>query len=402
VQPDARATIPPFVEQPDGDDVIIANSTQTCFLAVPREAAQLLHLLADGNTVAEACAIYEGMYGVKPDVDDFLQTLTAEGFLRLEAESRSAHSVDKRRYHFENIPRSFAQRVCSWPVLALCGTLFILALLACASDPSLIPSPADLVFPRNPVGLTLVLALISAITLFVHELAHLIAARAAGVPSRMGLGNRLWILVAETDMTGIWLASPGRRCVAFIAGPLFDLVLCAALMLVLFATGRGWIELDENARLLARALVFLQLTRVLWQFYLFVPTDFYYVIGTAFRCKNLMHDTQVYLLNQLARALPGIPRREQSQIPLAEMRVVRAFAFVWVAGRLLAFVTLFAITVPVLLGYGEMLARGLTGDAQALRPLLEGPGLPIIAIVLQLTGITLWLRGLFRARGAYV
>jgi hypothetical protein len=400
VQPDAHVTIPPFVEQPDGDDVFIANAARTCFLAIPREAAMLLHLLADGHSVGEACAIYEQTYGYQPDIDDFLQTLESEGFLQLQLQLKA--SDDKRRYHFENIPQSIAARICSWPMLTLCGALLILAVLACAADPSVIPSPADLVFPQNPIVLTLALALISIVTLFVHELAHLIAARAAGVPSRMGLGNRLWILVAETDMTGIWLSSPLRRCVAFMAGPLFDLVLSAVLVLVLFSAAHGLIALDLTLRAFVRALLFVELTRVLFQFYLFVPTDFYYVIGTVFRCKNLMHDTQVYLLNRLSGVMPGIVRRDQSQIPSAEMRVVRVFACVWVAGRLLAFVTLFAITVPVLLGYGEMLARGLTGDAQALRPLLEGPGLPIVAIVLQLTGILMWLRGLVRARGAYV
>jgi hypothetical protein len=398
VQPDARVTIPPFVEQPDGDDVIIANAARTSFLAIPREAATLLHLLADGHCAGEACAIYAQTYGYQPDIDDFLQTLDSEGFLQLQLKA----SDDKRRYHFENIPQSVAARICSRPVLAVCGVLLTAAVLACAADPSVIPSPLDLVFPQNPIILTLALALISIVTLFVHELAHLVAARAAGVPSRIGLGNRLWILVAETDMTGIWLTSPLRRCVAFIAGPLFDLVLSAVLVLVLFGAARSWIELDLTLRSFVRALLFLELTRVLFQFYLFVPTDFYYVIGTVFRCKNLMHDTQVYLLNHLSRAMPALVQRDQSQIPSAEMRVVRVFACVWVAGRLLAFVTLFAITVPVLLGYGQMLARGLTGDAQALRPLLEGPGLPIVAIVLQLTGILMWLRGLVRARGAYV
>jgi hypothetical protein len=400
VQPDARVTIPPFVEQPDGDDIIIANAARTCFLAIPRDAAMLLHLLADGHSLTEACAIYEQTYACKPDIDDFLETLASEGFLQFQASQELV--AEKRHYHFENISQSIAERICSWPVLALCSGLFIVAVMACVADPSVIPSPSDLVFPWNPVVLTLILAAISVVTLFVHELAHLVAARAAGVPSRMGLGNRLWILVAETDMAGIWLASPLRRCIAFIAGPLFDVVLSAVLVLVLFSSARGWIELDLNLSLLVRALLFVQLTRVLFQFYLFVPTDFYYVIGTVFRCKNLMHDTQVFLLNQLSRLTPGISARDQSQIPSAEMRVVRVFACVWVAGRVLAFVTLFAITVPVLIGYGEMLARSLTGDAQALRPLFEGPGLPIVAIVLQLTGITMWLRGLVRARGAYV
>jgi hypothetical protein len=41
-------------------------------------------------------------------------------------------------------------------------------------------------------------------TVFLHEMAHLVAARGAvGVSSRLGISHRLWYLVAETDMTGV-------------------------------------------------------------------------------------------------------------------------------------------------------------------------------------------------------
>ncbi len=397
MQPDARISIPPFVEQPDGDNVIIGNASRTCFLSVPPEAVTLLHLLADGNTIGEARVLYEQQYGDTPDIGDFLDTLSAEGFLEAQPSARERG----RRYHFENISEPLARRVCSLPVLAVSGALVALGIAACAVDPTIIPRPSDLVFEHNTVPLTLALVALSLLTLFLHELAHLVAARAAGVPARMGLGTRLWILVAETDMSGIWLATPLRRCVAFLAGALFDVTFSAVLALILFAVQRGYVEIDANATLLVRAAMFVGLTRVLWQFYLFVPTDFYYVLGTLLGCKSLMHDTQVYLLNHVARLVRRIPRQDQSSVPAAEMRIVRAFAWIWIAGRLLAFGTLFAFTLPVLVGYGGLLARGLGGDAEALRPLLEGPGLPIVAIVLQLTGIVIWLRGVVRARGVY-
>jgi hypothetical protein len=401
VQPDARISIPPFDEHEDGDDVIIANAGRSCFLAVPREAVTLLHLLAQGHTLGETCALYEQAYGIKPDIEDFIETLTSEGFITIATTVAPAEKVSERHYHFDNIPVTLAKRICSWPALAGCAVLVALAIAACAIEPTLIPTPAALVFEQNPVPMALALFATSIVTLFVHELAHLLAARAAGVPSRIGLGNRLWILVAETDMTGIWLASPAWRCIAFLAGPLFDLTLSAALVIILFGAHHGWLQLGETLQLLLRANLFVGLTRILWQFYLFVPTDFYYVLGTLFHCKSLMHDTQTFLLNQLLRAFTYIQPRDQSQVPAKEMRVVRVFAWIWVAGRALAFGTLFAITVPVLVGYGAMLGRGLTGDMQALRPILEGPGLPIMAIALQTTGIVMWLRGVFRARGTY-
>jgi putative peptide zinc metalloprotease protein len=399
VDADARISIPQFVEQPDGEQVIIANMERSCFLAVPHEAVTLLRLLAAGNTVGEACAGYERMYGTTPDIDDFVEALTSQGFIAAPDRSRGAVS-SPRSYHFDNISTSIARRICSLPVLAGCGVVVAMAVAACVIDPSVLPPPTTLVFQHDTLGMTVLVIAITLVTLFLHEFSHLLAARAAGVPSRMGLGNRLWILVAETDMTGMWLASARQRCIAFLAGPLFDLVMSAILVLALFGYERGWIGLDETVLGLVRATLFIGLTRLLWQLYFFLPTDVYYVFGTLCRCRNLMHDTQVYLLNQLARALHRRQSYDQSGIPASEMRVVRWFALVWIVGRALAFVTLFAITLPVLVGYAALLARALTGDSQAFGPLINGPGLPLLAVMLQTTGILVWLRGAFRARGA--
>jgi hypothetical protein len=114
-----------------------------------------------------------------------------------------------------------------------------------------------------------------------------------------------------------------------------------------------------------------------------------------------MHDTQVYLLNQLAHVIRHIQPVDQSTLPPAEMRVVRWFALVWISGRALAFGSLFAITLPVLAGYGLMLGRALFGDPEAFRPVFEGPILPILFGALQTIGIVVWLRSSFRPRRSH-
>jgi hypothetical protein len=45
--------------------------------------------------------------------------------------------------------------------------------------------------------------------------------------------------------------------------------------------------------------------RILWQFFLFVRTDLYFVAVTYLNCKNLLIDTRAFLRNQLARHLTG-------------------------------------------------------------------------------------------------
>ncbi len=396
---DARIAVHPFEQRVDGEDVIIANESRTSFLCVPPDAVQLLTWLAEGRTVGEVRAIYEHTYGVTPDLDEYLATLAAEDFLRLPtADSKVERKSENRRYHFENIPVDVARRLVSPGMLVGCGCLVALGLLACVVDPGVLPPPTALVFEHDALGLFPALVLISLVTVFGHELAHLLAARAAGVPSRLGVGSRLWILVAETDMTGVWLASRAQRCLAFLAGPIFDLALCATLLLVLFADRQHWLAFAPNVIALLRASLFVAFSRVLWQFEFFVPTDLYYVIGALFGCKNLMQDTQTYLVNQFARVIPRIQPHDQASVPPREMRVIRWFAVVWLAGRAVAFGMLFWITLPVLAGYGLMLARAFGGDTQASALFLTGPLLPIVAAALQTIGLLVWLHGLARNR----
>jgi hypothetical protein len=398
---DTRIHVYPFERRVEGDDVVIANHTQSSFLAVPAEAVQLLDWLAAGRTVGEARANYQRTYGVVPDLDDFLDTLAREAFIAgtTGALNQPREAVDVRsRYHFQSIPVAVARRLLSPPVLVACAFVIGVALLAVVSDPGVVPGPASLVFPHDQILLVLLLVLFSIGSVVVHELAHLVAARAAGVPSKMAVSHRLWIVVAETDMTGIWMASRRQRMLAFLAGPMSDATSAAVLFLILFAQRHGWVDLDVNAVALAQAFAFVYLTRLLWQLEFFVPTDLYYVIATAFRCKNLMSDTQVYLLNTVARALPWIPTRGLSAVPRRELAVIRYFAVVWVLGRALAFVTLFWITLPVIAGYGRLLTDAVSGDQLAARSFTEGPLFPLLAVTLQCIGLAMWLRGLLRFR----
>lgn len=401
--PDVRIVVPPFVEQEDGADFIIANTAKAAFLSVPREAVALLLLLADGRSVGEASAIYSRIYGVAPDVDDFLGSLTEAGFLDDQhTDPTVAPDVElansRRRYHFANIPQVWAQRIFSVPVVGACLGLIALALAAVFLDPTLLPGPDALVFAHDGLILTPLVIVLSLALVFAHEFAHLVAARAAGVPSRIGVGTRLWELVAETDMTGIWLASRRERCLAFLAGMLLDLTVSALIVLSLFSADRGALAIDPTMELVLRALLFVQLTKVLFEFYVFVPTDVYYVIGTLFGCKNLMGDTQAYLSNLLWRLLRRPERVRESAVPAHEMRVVRWFSLAWLGGRGLAFASLFFITLPVLSGYVGMIGRSVVGDNDALRVLTDGPALALLMVALESLGIFIWLRGVFRAR----
>jgi hypothetical protein len=195
----------------------------------------------------------------------------------------------------------------------------------------------------------------------------------------------------------MWMAPKRHRYLAFLAGPIIDAVCAAVIVGVLWAGRRGWIDLSPTLQQFAGAVLVSYLLRLLWQCFVFVRTDFYYVIATALDCKSLLADTEDLLRNRLARLRGRTELVDQSAIPPGEMRAVRAYSFVWLIGRALALSSLVLVTLPVLAGYGTELARAATGGHSSYST-FDVLTLAIFGLVIQGGGLVVWIRSLHRGR----
>jgi len=397
-----------FTRQQEGEEVVIGLPAVNAFLSLPGEALEILDSLARGATVGEAQAEFAHAHGIEPDIDDLLQSLEQRGFVRRRASDSSDPAptprVDRRagrrvRYHFAGIPESTAKRYFSPFSLSLYFAIMAAALAVAIVHPSLIPDRSSLVFTDHRTAKLIALSLIVYGTIFLHELAHLLAARARGVNSRIGISNRLWFLVAETDMTGLWAVPSRQRYLPMLAGPLLDSLSAALLFLLLFAQSKGAFTLAPALEQLIKAMIFIYFFRLLWQCYFFIRTDFYFVFTTFFGCKNLMKDTSTFIQSLVLRAIGSQKRIDQTHIPLRERRVIRLYSVLWLLGRGVAFYSLFFITLPVLFRYlnGTRLAlqRGWAGNHyQFLDSVMVGA----LNLTPLIVGLSLWITSLVRRR----
>lgn len=408
---DTSVNVYPFTRQVDGEEVVIGRPDTMAFLALPIDAVEILDYLAAGKTVGEVQGLYQQKYGEVPDLVDFLSLLEDEGFVQpkkdhsieplaaaIESTStpRSAASPDLQ-FHFANFPQSVAKLFFKRSSLILYALVITLALVATFIEPSIIPGRNAYVFTKNMTVMILSLTIVIYITVFLHEMAHLVGARAVGVPSRFSIGHRLWVLVAETDMTGIWVVPRNQRYLPFLAGSLLDAISASVLILMFFAVKQGWLSLPSIILSLANALLLSYLLRILWQCYFFVQTDFYYVITTYFNCKNLMGDTQIFLQNKVARFVHWVYPVDQSKIPANEMRVIRSYALVWIGGRVVALSILIFVSLPVMYHYlltvFFTLRAGYSANPYAF---IDALMLGSLFLVLQGSGFWLWFRSLYR------
>jgi putative peptide zinc metalloprotease protein len=401
---DLVLSVVPFTSQQEESEVVIGHPPTGVFLAIPTEAFAILKRLADGMSIGETGDWFQREYGETPDLDDFLGLLEEKGFIsttpydeRPAGEQVSAAGATKLRYHFSSFPEPLAHLLFGPKAVVLYGMLICTSLACIAMQPSILPRAQDLYFPDHRTLSWTIVLIVTYATLFIHEASHLVAARSLGVNSRLGIGHRLWFLVAETDLTGLWAVPKNKRYLPLVAGMLIDAVSGAFFLMVLFAHAQGWFALSVLVSRIIRAILFMYLMRIVWQCLFYIRTDLYYVIVTVWNCRNLMADTEALLRNQVAKFLPVFKNVDQSAIPASERRIIRLYAVVWIVGRIIAVVLLFTVTVPIGLRYLQNLRGALRlGYAANADNFIDSLLLTAYFFVPLTAGTTLWIKSLLR------
>ena len=280
----------------------------------------------------------------------------------------------------------------AWSILVLAGVCLIVR------QPSLLPGKEVFFFREKMTLLAFTFITVTFLTTLAHELAHLLAARAAGLNARISFGHRLWVLVAQTDLSGVWALPRSRRFLPLLAGPMLDAASASALVIVTLFLRQGWAAAHPLAFQFLRALILSYLLRIVWQCYLFVRTDFYYVLVMLFDCKNLMGDTADFLRNQARRVFGLKPTVDQSILPAREMRIVQWYSIPWLAGRCLAFSVLIFVQIPVTLSYASHIASRIWGSHARPAEIVDSLVMGGIGVLSFSLGLFLWIKSLVQKR----
>lgn len=397
----------PFTCQPDQDGFIVGRAETNTFLALPEEGVRILAWLQSGKTVGETAGLYQQTYGENPDLGDFLETMAESGLIKPtvdptaetdEKQTAPAHPNQPAlvQYHMTWLSESLAKAVFSRTSLWFYALLATSAIAVILANPAVFPSRSDMVFETNVSFWFISFLLFQLSSVMLHEIGHLAAARSRGVNARFGFGNRMWIIVAETDLTGIWSIPKKDRMLPLLGGPMVDVFLLSLGTYLLYALHNGLIVLPDQLAQFARAMFLFLCFRLIWQCYFFVRTDFYYVFTTFFECKNLLKDTEAFVSNKLKGLFRFGKQVDQSAISPREMKVIKTYSWIWGIGRSIALTVLFLYILPILWGYFQIFYTGLTGSG--------GTGLMIdslivigISFAIYGIGFVMWGRSLFQS-----
>ncbi|MFE1076140.1 hypothetical protein ACFW5W_33650 [Streptomyces sp. NPDC058783] len=390
IGPTTHVVLHDLAVRPDRDEWIVGRMATRTFVALPAAGARAVKLLREGRSVTRTEETLRAETGEEFDIADFVGDLTALGFVARIGD-RPVPDVEPPRASLPWLrPRHV--RLALHPVLPLLvGALLAAALVVLVRRPDLVPGYRDLLWSRHGSVVLLSGAAAGWALLLAHELAHLVTARAAGVPGKMRLGTRLQFLVMQTDISGIELAPRRHRLTAYLAGIALNLSVASSLVLVLAATETG----TTAHRLLAAALL-LALLPLPFQCMVFTRTDLYFVLQDLTGCRDLYGDGLAYARYRFRRAVRPVrrgPRAEaarddpSARLPAHERRAVRIYSVVLVVGTAACLTFMAAVTLPVDLALLARAVRGLgpehglAGNADAVTVLVVLGGVNVLWLV---------------------
>lgn len=342
-----------FVDERDG--VVVGRSDIQSYAVLPDDGAALLRRLTDGMPLDEAARWYSAEFGESVDMGDFLSTLRELGFVRDGADEPSAPApVRLRRLG------AWAFSPVAWAayaaLTAVCG-------LALVTHPGIRPRPDIVFFSPSLVAVQLSLAFAQLPAVSWHEFFHVLAGRRLGLPTRLSVSRRLFFVVVEARLDGLYGVPRSRRYVPFLAGMVGDVLLYSALTLVGLA-GPSW------AAGPALAVAYTVLLRLAWQFYIFLRTDLYYVFTTLLGCTDLHGAASARLRERLSR-LPGVrppPPVDESAWSPRDRLMAPWFAALTLGGVAFLLTTAVLAVIPLMVGFvtrmGPRLAHGTAGGAR--------------------------------------
>ncbi|SNX63820.1 hypothetical protein SAMN06272735_5632 [Streptomyces sp. TLI_55] len=385
-EPDPTVVLYPLEMRQDRDEWIVGRQGNDQVIALPEIGVAALRLLAEGRTVGQTRGTLRQDTGRDLDVEAFAESLAAAGLVA---------AIGTRRFETAPVPVSLPrlrQHHVRWvlsPVLHFAVLAVPVAgLVAVVLRGRGMPSWDDLVWARLGTVNLLVQSLAAWCLIGLHELAHLVTARAAGVAGRVRLGTRLQFLVAQTEVSGIWLKGRRARLTVYLSGLAVDAAVWGGCLLALAAGADS-----PLLPVVAMTLV----TSFANQCLVFMRTDLYFVAQDLTGCRNLYGDAGAWLRHLGARLLGRASRDPLAGRRPGERRMLKAYAAGAVAGSIACVFVglrlLLDVTWPLLARSGHRL---LTDTDPLLR-------LDALVTVLLLTGLQLlWARLWWRRHGPRV
>lgn len=340
-------------------------------IELPIEGTRAIQELQVGKSLGETDSLLSQEYGETIDLVDLVQGLAELGLVE---------RIDEYRFNLpERIGQTWLQRIppaaVAWLYSRTILTIFTVIILAgpllLIFQPALRPRAQDLLWSSSYTLDLFVLLVLGPLLIFKHELGHLLAARAKGLPAELTFGNRLFYLVAVSRIGEIWKRSRFDRLVIYSAGMANDCTTASLCSFILFAASHGVLFLSPSLAALLRLLIISEYLGIAWEFQLFLKTDVYHIFAEITRRHDLPEQASALCRSWWHRVFPYVGRSRSEDLFVSYDKLTVGYTLLSLIGIGASCVWLVVYIIPAtfIALHGEMtlVATGMaTKDVPAL------------------------------------
>jgi putative peptide zinc metalloprotease protein len=383
----------PLTVQKYGDVFLVGNADIEEFYQFPEQGLSILNMLKSGATVDDIKIRLEAESSETIDVDDLVEQLLSMEFIYPFDQSylfRERAAAMKRTGRSLAIDSRVAKAIFSLPVLACYLVIVGYALTLAVSRPELQINWLAFYTETNRTALFILILFLSIVGMAAHELGHMLAAARYGIRTKYGVSNRLWTIVAQTDLSGIMALPKSQQYLPLFAGILVDVLNISLLTLLV----EMLVSYDGNAFVIqvAQAMVLQLIISIIWQFNIFVKTDIYYVLCTYFSHPDLDKDARNYLRGLVHRFSFGQFGTAAGEAPYRNLSVLRVFSAIWILGRAFSLSILFFVALPTIAEYFLSAYRSLRAPSTSLWVAYDTGLFAVLSLSMTSIGIYMWFK----------
>ncbi|WP_139491194.1 PqqD family protein [Brevibacillus dissolubilis] len=366
--------------QENDEETLIGRPDISNFIVLPTFAVEIIEMLDEGKTIGEVAQIMEERFGEPVDVADFVRDLITEYQFVHSVDGVVYNTAEEIKDHFPWISEGLGNFLFNRYAYMLYGAVGVSGAGIILATGKYFPLYSDIFVSSSLTVSALAAIFLGWFFLFLHEMAHLMAARSLGIGSRIGLSHRMFFPVAETNMSNIVLVDPARRYRAYFAGMAWDASFMSVGIWALFAHDLGWWSLSADTLGLIKILNLTFFYGIAFQFMFFMKTDIYYAFTTKYSCNNLLDNTTLYL-RKFYRKWSEAEAEEWEGISENEKKVVGWYWLVYLVGFVWAIYYFIAFNVRQFIDFAVLMWMGTRGQPLLSWAVFDGVLLTTLALV---------------------
>lgn len=330
------------------------------YVSLPLEGIELIDLLDSGKTIGEVKKILKEKYEEEIEIKGFIKDMITNEMVKRIDDFEVATTSRQQKDLFNRITGKHVGWMFSKYAWVVYIGMAVSCLIIFALVPGYIPRPRDFFFHSWYSVAVGFMFFFGWILIVFHEFAHLFAAKSMGIEGNFSLSNRLFFVVVQTDVSNIWTVPREKRYTVYFAGMAWDTVMIFVCLLLLLLSDKGLVTLPTLWYNFLKAVIFVRVWGIIWQFRFNMKTDIYYVVGNYFRGRDLMVDAQTYIKNILSGFWNRIKKVDMSSILGHEMRAIKFYASLYLLGTSVMLATYFLRDIPILMIQVTRAIEGIT------------------------------------------